>query len=441
MRMFIGQRRSRSEREGAASGQCRRDEQCRDGDAAHGDASSTAVIARQPIFDRDLVVRGYELLYRSAGETSARFDDAVAATAAVIVGAALDVGATRLSGTLPSFINFPRELLVSPLPPPIEPRRVVIEVLEDVQPDPVLLRSLAELRGAGYRIALDDFQPQQGSEALLAQADIVKLDIQMYTPDRLAALVESLRPARVALIAEKVETREELERCKALGFEGYQGFFLQRPQTFSARRAPTDRLATLRLLMLLHDPEASVEDVEAALARDRGICYRLLRCINSSYYRWPRAIESIRQAIVMLGFDELRAICSAVLLAGFDDRPAYLATQALVRARMCQTLCVSAGLQMRESYFLAGMLSLTDALLGVSLPEALLTLPLTELMRRALLGGEGQLGHALSCVQRYERGEWAQVRFQALSQPVIAEAYREAVGWAEHLWRALSHSA
>jgi len=387
-----------------------------------------------------LVVCGYELLYRAVGETSARFDDAVAATAEVIVGAALDVGMRHLSGTLPCFINFPRDLLVSPLPPPIEPCRVVIEVLEDVTPDAELLRSLAVLRRAGYRIALDDFQPQQGSDALLAQADIVKLDIQMYTPDRLAALAQSLRPARVMLIAEKMETRQELERCRALGFDGYQGYFLQRPETFSARRAPTDRLATLRLLLLLHDAEASVEDIEAAIARDRGICYRVLRCINSSYYRWPRAVESIRQAIIKLGFDELRAICSAVLLARFDDRPTYLGTQALVRARMCQTLCVSAGLEMGESYFLAGMLSLTDALLGVSLRDALLTLPLSELMRRALLEGEGPLGQALSCVQNYERGEWAQVRFQTLAQPVIAQAYREAVAWSEDLCRALSRS-
>lgn len=441
MRMFRERRRSQPEHQEAASGHCRQDEQCQGADAAHRCPACTAVVARQPIFDRNLAVSGYELLYRSLGETSARFDDAVAATAQVIVGATLDVGVKHLSGTLPCFINFPRDLLVSPLQPPIEPGRVVIEVLEDVQPDPELLRSLAVLRRAGYRIALDDFQPRQGSEALLAQADIVKLDIQMYTPDHLAALARSLRPARVVLIAEKVETRQELERCRELGFDGYQGYFLQRPETFSARRAPTDRLATLRLLLLLHDPEASVADIEAAIARDRGICYRVLRCINSGYYHWPHPIESIRQAIVKLGLDELRAICSAVLLAGFDDRPAYLGTQALVRARMCQTLCVNAGLQMGESYFLAGVLSLMDVLLGVSLRDALLTLPLSEFMRRALLGGEGQLGQALSCVQRYERGEWAKVRFQALPQFVIAQAYREAVGWAEELWRALCRAA
>ena len=417
---------------------CRRDSACPGGDAAHGCQACTAVVARQPIFDASLSVRGYELLYRSVGATAACFESAVAATAQVVLSAALDVGLRHLIGNLPAFVNFPRELLVCPVPSPIEPRRMVIEVLEDVHADPMLLGALAALRHRGYRIALDDFELHENSEALLGQADMVKLDVQAHSRDGLAGLVAQLRRRQVELIAEKIETREQLERCQALGFEGYQGYFLQRPETFSARRAPTSRLATIKLLLQLHDPTVSVADIEATIACDGGICYRLLRCINSSYYHWPRAIESIQQAIVMLGFDQLRAICSAILLAGFDDRPPYLATQALARARMCEALCVSAGLQDRESYFMVGMLSLLDVLLGLSLQDVLLRLPLSAPIRAALLGGEGALGEALLCVQRYEEGDWAQVRFRALPRNVIAQAYREAVRWADDLWNVIA---
>lgn len=431
MRIFTGRRRF--DGEGSLSGQGGRNQRRRGEEGGHGCVDCMVAVARQPIFDRRLVVYGYELLYRSVGMTSACFKDAVAATAQVIVAATLDVGMKRLCGMLQAFVNFPRELLVSPLPLPLpmEPRRVVIEVLENVRPDAQLLRSLASLRCAGYRIALDDFQPRGASEALLAYTDIVKLDIQSIEADSLAGVVARLRSARLELIAEKIETPQELDRCKALGFDGYQGFFLQRPQTFSGRRAPTGRLETLRLLLQLNDPTVSLADFEAAIVRDSGICYRVLRCVNSSYYGLPRIIESIRHAIVMLGLSELRTICAAILLAGFDDRPGYLPMQALVRARMCEELCVSAGLQVRESYFLVGMLSLADALLGLSLQDALLALPLSELVRSALLSGQGPLGEALSCVRCYERGEWTGVRFQSLPQQAIADAYREAVSWSE----------
>lgn len=406
-----------------------------------GDSTRMAFVARQPIFDRALAVRGYELLYRSAGTTVARFESAAAATAEVIVSAVIDVGMRCLTGVRPAFINFPREMLVSPLPLPLEPRRVVIEVLEDVQADAQLLAALDLLRRRGHRIALDDFDPREGSEALLARADIVKLDVRTHSSARLAELVRMLRRQRLELIAEKIETPEELERCQALGFDGFQGYFLERPETFSAHRAPSSRAATLRLLLQLHDPTVSAADMEVAIACDGGLCYRILRCVNSSYYRWPRAIESIRQAVVVLGFSELRAICAAILLTRFEDRPPYLAAQALIRARMCEALCISGGREERERYFMAGMLSLMDALLGLPLADALRTLPLSAPMLGALLRREGALGEALVCVQHFERGEWADIRFRGLPQSAIWEAYRDAVCWADDLWRALSGSA
>lgn len=402
------------------------------------DAARMAFVARQPIFDRSLAVRGYELLYRSADATAARFENGAAATAEVIVSAVIDVGMRCLTGVLPAFINFPRQMLVSPLPLPIEPQRVVIEVLEDVEADAQLLAALDMLRKRGHRIALDDFDPREGSEALLARADIVKLDVRTHSGERLAELVSILRRRPLELIAEKVETPEELDCCQALGFDGYQGYFLQRPETFSARRSPSSRVATLRLLLQLHDPKVSAADMEVAIACDGGLCYRILSCVNSSYYRWPRAIESIRQAVVVLGFDELRAICAAILLTRFEDRPPYLSAQALIRARMCEGLCVSGGLDERERYFMAGMLSLMDALLGLPLADALRGLPLSAPMLGALLSKEGALGEALACVQHFEKGEWAECRFQALPADAIWEAYRDAVRWADQLGRALS---
>ncbi len=317
---------------------------------------------------------------------------------------------------------------------------MVIEVLEDVNADAELVSALTALRRRGYRIALDDFEPGAGNAVLLDQADIVKIDIQSCSAERLPQLVDLLRGHRVELIAEKVETREELERCQALGFDGYQGYFLQRPETFDARRVPTNRLAVLKLLLKLNEPEASLSDIETLIACDVGICYRLLRCVNSSFYGLPSPVDSIRRAMVVLGLEELRAACAAILLAGFDDRPTNRAIQALVRARICAALCVQAGLNERQSYFMAGLLSLVGALLGMPLPDALLILPLGASVRAALLQGAGMIGEALVCVQGYEQGAWAQVGFRALPAKVIAEAYQDAVSWAESVWRLMSQT-
>jgi EAL and modified HD-GYP domain-containing signal transduction protein len=330
-----------------------------------------AQVARQPIFNGKLEIVGYELLYRAPGATSAQISDATAATATVIVGAAMDIGLSQLVGDKPAYINFPHALLINPRSLPMQPKRIIVEVLEDVKPDREVLEGLASLRQQGYRIALDDYNDRAGSSALLGAADIVKIDIQDYSTARLKDCVQRLRPAGRELIAEKVETWEQFSLCKSLGFGGYQGYLLERPQILSAQRAPTSRLATLKLMIELNDPDVAIPKIERMIAGDVGMSYRLLRCINSSFYHLPQAVSSVRQAVVLIGLNELRRLCASVTLAGFDDQPGYVQVQALVRAKMCEELCIAAGLRGSEAYFMTGLLSMVDVLLQQPLQEAL----------------------------------------------------------------------
>ena len=394
-----------------------------------------AQVARQPIFNGKLEIIGYELLYRALGATSAQISDAAAATATVIVGAAMDIGLSQLVGDKPAYINFPHELLINPRPLPMQPKRIVVEVLEDVKPDREVLAGLASLRQEGYRIALDDYNDRAGSSALLGAADIVKIDIQDYSSARLRDSVERLRSAERELIAEKVETWEQFSLCKSLGFGGYQGYLLERPQILSAQRAPTSRLATLKLMIELNDPDVAVPKIERLIAGDVGMSYRLLRCINSSFYHLPRAVSSVRQAVVLIGLNELRKLCAAVTLAGFDDQPGYVPVQALVRAKMCEDLCVAGGLRGSEAYFMTGLLSMVDVLLQQPLHEALGKLPLSAQVQTALLEHKGSLGEALRCSLDYEHARWDSLSFMGLSATAVADIYREAVVWADTAWR------
>lgn len=400
----------------------------------------SALVARQPIFDRALKVTAYELLYR-AGEDRANVTDAIQATAQVLTGATLDIGLTRLVGELPAFINFPADLITSSLDLPLAPERIVIEVLEGAIPGTLLLNGLMRLRAAGYRIALDDFDIRTEGIELLDYADIVKVDIQQHSPAALAQSVSELRRHRLQLIAEKVETGEELQRCKELGFDLFQGYFLQRPETFSGRRAPSSRLAALELILSLDEARVSAEQVELCIARDVGLSYRLLRCINSSYYRRPREVASIRQAILLLGYEELRKICSIILLTSLNDRPAYVAVQALTRAKMCESLSLKAGRPGSEGYFMTGLLSLADVFLGMPIEECVQQLPLSEPVRKALLCQAGPMGSALHCVLAHERGIWEQSTFDELSELDVAVSYADAIEWADSVRDALGSQA
>jgi EAL and modified HD-GYP domain-containing signal transduction protein len=389
-------------------------------------------VARQPIYDSAMAVMAFELLYRpSPSETKARIIDPRQATLEVISSAALEIGLDRLSGGQPVHINFPMELLVDVPDLPLPPNLVVIEVLEDVRAEPAVIEGIRKLRARGHRIALDDYSPQVSDPRLLEFADIVKLEITHPPADQLAKLVKELKPRGVQLIAENVETPEDFESCVALGFTGFQGYFLQHPQTFRAKRVPSSRLSTLRLVASLSNEQYSIDEVELLISQNVSMSYHVLRCINSSYYNLPRKIDSIRQAIVILGLDHLRQLCCLLCLQGFDDRPPSLFVNAMTRARMCEQLGRLGGVQDTGPYFITGLFSLLNAMVGMPTQKIVEELPLSPAVSRALVAGEGDLGKALKCTRAYERAAWDHVTYGNLPPALIRAAYVDALFWAE----------
>ncbi len=389
-------------------------------------------VARQPIYDASMAVVAYELLYRaSSSSRSAQFTDPGGATLEVIAGAALEIGLDRLAGGLPVHINFPQELLAKLPDLPLQAARVVIEVLEDVQATPQVLQGIRTLRTRGHRIALDDYSPQCSDSRLLEVADIVKLEVTHPPADEFAHLARDLRSAGLELVAENVESKEDFERCIALGFKGFQGNFLQQPETFGARRVPVSRLGALRLAASLQSEDYSLDDVERLLSQDVSLSYRVLRCINSSYYNLPRKIDSIRQAIIILGLDTLRQLCGLLCLQGLDDRPPSLIVQAMTRGRMCEQLGKLGGARDAGAFFITGLFSLLNALLGIPTRKVVEELPLTPAVTRALVAGEGPLGAALQCTRAYERGVWDQAVYGDLAPHLIRAAYVDSLFWAE----------
>jgi c-di-GMP phosphodiesterase len=398
-----------------------------------------ALVARQAIVDASKNVIAYELLYRETATAAvAEPADGEQATLEVIANAVLEIGLDRLSPDLPVHINYPRELLVKRVVPPVFPQRVVIEVLETVRADPEALAGIAALRAKGYKIALDDFSPAITDMKLLEHADIVKLDLSQHTPEAFEELATALKQRRLLLMAERVETIEEFDRCVALGFDGFQGYFLQHPKTFSARPIPSNRLGALRIVSLLQKEDSEISDIERLVAHDLGLSYRILRCINSSYYNFSKKVDSIRQAVMILGFERLRQLCALVALRELGERPPTVFVNAMTRARMCEKLGPLRGVRDPAALFVMGLFSTLDVLTGMSMRDVLKELPLSEDLVDSLLTQQGMMGSVLREVTAYERGAWQPAAFRGIKPEVLQAIYVEAVEWAEAAHRAVS---
>ena len=390
-----------------------------------------AFIARQPIYDAAMAVVAFELLYKPIPVAGQDMVDPGQAALRAISGAALEIGLDKLAGGLPVHVNFPSELLINAPLLPFPAERVIIDVLEEALAEPKALIGVQTLRARGHATALDGYSRPAGDATLLACFGTVKLHLGSRSPEELTRVVRELKSRGLKLIAADVATIEQFERCISLGFEGFQGDFLQHPETFSAKRVPSNKLSTLRLVASLQNENYSISEVEKQLSQDIAMSYHVLRCINSSYYNLPRKIDSIRQAIVILGVESLRQLCTLLCLQGLDDRPPSLFVQALTRARLCEQLGRMGGAADAGPFFMTGLFSLLNALVGMPTEKIVEELPLAPAIRSALISGEGAMGAALQCTRAYERGAWSHVVYGDLDAHLIRAAYLDAVFWAE----------
>jgi EAL and modified HD-GYP domain-containing signal transduction protein len=368
-------------------------------------------VARQPIFDKDLGVYAYELLFDGAADS------------ADLVGVFGSMGLQDLVGNRPALIKVSEAFLHDALSLQLPAERLILEV-EDGPAD-----QIAALKQRGYTVA----------GPLVDLADIVKLDVGELGQQGLLHQSGQIQGKR--LLATGVETHESLEFCKSLGFDYYQGGFLCQPKQVTKGTVPSNRLARLALLAELNNPDADFDGLDRLIGRDVGLSYRFLRYINSAFFSLPHKVGSIRQALVLLGISAVKKWATLLTMADIDDKPNELVVTALVRAKMCELAAGSRPAREREEYFTTGMFSVVDALLDSPMDVVLASLPLSDEVKDALHRHQGPKGVVLKAVLAYEQARFEELK--ALAPPGVSaqEIYTDAIGWARQAGLELEDSA
>lgn len=391
-------------------------------------------IARQPIFDRRKKVYAYELLFRSGLENFFDGTDGDAASSRVISDSSLLFGLETMVGDAKAFINFTRNLLLEDSFAFLPRQQLVVEVLEDVEPDPEVIAACQRLKKKGYSLALDDFIYDPKFVPLLALADIIKVDFLQTGAQGRAKLAELFAPRGIRMLAEKVESEEEFKQGLEMGYTLFQGYFFSKPVLISRQELPSSKLHHLRMLKEINRPEMSFDRLGRVISNDVSISYKLLRYINSPYFGVRNEVTSIPQALALLGEDEVRKWASLIALSGVgEDKPAEVLVTCLVRAKFCEQVAERAGeMEQSSDYFLMGLFSLLDTLCGRPLDEVLEELPLPDHIRGALLGAQGRPATVMGLIKAYEQGDWQMVGQAAkqlrISQESIPKMYLDAVG-------------
>jgi EAL and modified HD-GYP domain-containing signal transduction protein len=392
---------------------------------------SDIFIGRQPIYDRKLGVYAYELLFRSEQSDSADITDGDKATSDVIVNTFLEIGLDNIVNKRRAFINLTRSFFVNHQTISLPKDRVVLELLEDIEADDEVIEGAKRLSEQGYTIALDDFIYHESLKPLVKLANLIKIDIMSLNKDEIRDHVLALRKHPVKLVAEKVETQQDYDYCLDLGFDYFQGYFFAQPKVIRGRRLPNNRIAILNLLRRLQDPDITPNQLEDLIAQDVTFSYRILRYVNSAAYALSRKIESVQQAVVILGLQTINSWTTLLAMSQVDNKPTELVITAMVRGKMAEELAKAQKCDRPDAFFTVGLFSALDALMDNTMEEILTQLPLADHISNALLHRQGTHGEILSCVLAYERGEWEQVKSSTLSMSRIRGCYLSALHWAE----------
>jgi c-di-GMP-related signal transduction protein len=284
----------------------------------------------------------------------------------------------------------------------------VLELLETTVCDAAVQRRCLELKALGFRLALDDFQgATEYNRGLLPMMDIIKVDINGLSDSALDIISRDVRTLNVIRLAEKVESAAQFKQCSDLGYHLFQGYHFSRPEMVSGRRLSSSHLALLRLMTMLQE-DADIRRIEDVFKQNPALAVNLLRLANSAALGHRQPMRSVANAIVVLGRRQLQRWLLLLMLATADQgqaaRPALLHLAA-TRGKLMELLMLQDHPTMADGAFVAGIVSVMDALLGQPMQQVVDALGLADDMRNALLQRRGPIGRMLTLVESLERDE------------------------------------
>ncbi|MCK5835795.1 MAG: HDOD domain-containing protein [Desulfobacula sp.] len=385
-------------------------------------------VARQPVFTSKKKIFGYELLFRLGLENFFPDIDGDVATSKLLTNTFFSFELKEILAGKPGLVNFTRNLILQKTPLLFPKEHIIIEVLENIEPDLEVIKSLEEFRQKGFRIALDDFIYHEKFLPMIAICSIIKFDILATPLDTLGPVIKAIESKHpIRLLAEKVETYQEFEMAKEMGFHLFQGYFFSKPEILSKKDVSSAQITKLKLINEFGHIQLDLPKIEDLIKKDLSVSFKLMKFINSAYFKRLTPINTIKDAMTFLGTDELKKFINVVVISDLsEDKPNELIRSSVIRARMCE-LC---GRMLKthfttEEFFTLGLFSYLDAILDKSMKEILVSLNFSDKVKNALLGKDKQYNQLSTLVTSFEKGEWDNSLYKIMNGRKIIEKLPE----------------
>ncbi|GAA0685222.1 HDOD domain-containing protein [Marinobacterium maritimum] len=399
---------------------------------------SQTLLARQPIFDQQQRVIAYELVANDTGHLNAmmELDPEAESGSELLLHAYTSISDQGEIKRVPAFIRVSQKMILDGSMPTLPAKQVVISVRITEPDNKDLLRAIHAMVKEGYRFALHDFRYSPAYDTALKLAKIVRIDVSDMNADEIREQAQHLEPYKSTLLASNISTFEALDECIQCGYKLFQGSFLSKPKVVKGRKVSANQIALMQLIQELQKPSATPEALEDMIIRDPILTYKLLRIVNSAAYSLVRQVESVAEAVVLLGMEQVRKWATLIAMSANKDKPEELTRILLTRGHMCEMIAQSQNLPNPSGFFMVGMMSGLHAMLDIDQPTLLEQLPLGEDIKLALSEGQGPMGQLLTQVMAYESGDWDLLPSN-FDVSLYEAAYRHSLKWTKESMQAM----
>ncbi|MGM0446037.1 MAG: EAL and HDOD domain-containing protein [Bacillota bacterium] len=383
---------------------------------------------------------GYELLYRDNAQSINSILNDDTATSQVLINSFSTIGIENIIQNKKAFINFTKNLLNKEIPIILDSEKIVIEVLENVEVNEKMVEVLKNLRKKGYIVALDDFEYNKSTIPFLKIAHIVKIDF-LNTDKGQRKLIECIADKyNVQLLAEKIETRKEFDDAKDIGYSLFQGYFFKKPEILEGNSIPIYPNNYFKVIKELNKDNPDFNKVTNTIKNDMSLSYKLIKVINSAAYGIRSEVKSIKQALVLLGIEELKKWLHLMVIKNIaQDEPKEIMRTSLVRAKTAEKIAGILNEDVNSSeLFMVGLFSMLDILMHRSMDVVLEDLPISTNIKSAIKGNNNSIySDVLDLIVAYEEANWTVVDKYCdkldIEGNFLINAFLSSIDWGEEV--------
>ncbi len=355
------------------------------------------VIARQPVFDREGKVYGYEVFLRRAGDLEHYPEDVSYNKATFIVAELIgEIGVERLSEGKKVFMNVTLDSILNRVLDLLFLDKMVFQIIpskteigQSIYQN--ALKRIDELKEKGSIFAVKEEFYSSKYLDLMERSSIVEFTASSVDEGRAGAVRRNGKKVMVI----KVETEKDFSKVKPLG-DLFSGNFLGPPSVVKEFEvAPFLKSTLLRMIGALNTAQ-SIKDFASIIASDVGMSAKLLRFVNSAYFARRKEIKDIVQACAYLGMENLKRF---TLLVATNDYVAVenpeLWRRSLIRAMVAEEIAKRLNSKLTNEAYIAGLFSLIDEILGVDKVEFLKEVNVDQSIVDAFTGKNQELSGIL----------------------------------------------